>query len=322
MESDSKLRTLIVAKILYELTDEDHYLTTNQLISILKTEYSISSHRQTIADDIKVLQKVGMDVHVQKSTQNRIRLVNRKFEQAELKLLIDAVESSKFISPKQSMLLLNKLSELTSHHKASDLKRNITVEGKIKTSNSKVALIIDVVNMAINNRRKISFYYFHFDEKKKKVLRNDGAPYTLSPYYLVWNGDYYYMVGWSDKHSKITTFRIDRVKDVPEILEVSCEKKPKEFNINKHINEAFHMFNSEKETVTLVCSNDVVDAIIDKFGERVKINNKDDCSFEITETVCISNVFFAWVFGFCGKVKIKSPENVKNKYRIMLTDSL
>lgn len=322
MENDNKLRLLYIAKILYERTDEDHFLTTRQLVEILKTEYNLPTHRQTIAEEIKSLQLMGMDIDVYKSTQNRIRLLSRKFEQAELKLLIDAVASSKFISTQQSIQLTEKLGELASCHKAEELKRNILVEGKVKTSNKKVPLIIDAVNNAINVKRKIAFYYFHYNEKKKKVLKNDGKPYVFSPYHLVWNGDFYYMVGWSDKHEKIATFRIDRVKEVPEILEDEEVKKPKGFDINKHINEAFHMFDCEKYEVTLRCDNDVMDAMIDKFGDKVKVTNRDDGTFEITETIAVSNVFYSWVFGFGGKVVIEKPDYVENDYRRIIQNIL
>lgn len=314
MENDTKSRPLYIAKILLERTDEDHYLTTNQLIDILKTEYNIPAHRQTIAAEISLLQKMGMDIVVYKSTQNRIRLVGRPFDLAELKLLIDAVESSKFISGKQSLKLAEKLGSLAGQYKAAQLQRNILVEGRVKTGNEKVTFIIDAVNSAINKGKKISFYYFHFNEKKRKVLKNDGSPYVFSPYHLVWNGDYYYMVGWSDKHAKISTFRIDRIKDVPDILESPAVKKPKGFNITRHINEAFHMFDCDKVDVTLRCDNTVMDAVIDRFGEKVPVINHDDGTFEITQTIAVSNVFYAWVFGFGSKVKIQGPPEIRRSY--------
>lgn len=318
MENNTKVRPLYLAKILVERTDEDHFLTTNQLIDILKNEYDIPAHRQTVAFEVKLLQQVGLDIDVQKSVQNRFRYVGRQFDVAELKLLIDAVESSKFISTKRSLQLSEKLSSLAGTYKAVEFKRNILVEGKVKTSNEKVTIIIDAVNTAINKKRKISFLYFHYNEKKKKAYKNDGKPYFFSPYNLVWNGDYYYMIGWSDKHEKITTFRIDRISECPKILEKKAEPKPKDFNINKHINEAFHMFDCEKEVVTLQCDNDVMDAIIDKFGEQVKVKNNRNGTFEITETVAVSNVFYSWIFGFGGKVKILRPENIAIQYKSLL----
>ncbi|MBQ9030699.1 MAG: WYL domain-containing protein [Parasporobacterium sp.] len=314
MENNTKLRPLFLARILAERTDEEHYLTTNQLIDILNNEFGIPAHRQTIAFEIKMLQQAGMDIDVQKSVQNRFRYIGRQFDIAELKLLIDAVDSSKFISPKRSMQLTEKLCALAGPYKATEFKRNILVEGKVKTSNEKVTFIIDAVNTAINRKRKISFLYFHYNEKKNKVYKNDGKPYIFSPYYLVWNGDYYYMVGWSDKHNKITTFRIDRVVESPEILDQKAAPKPKDFNINKHINEAFHMFDCDKEAVTLRCDNDMMDAIIDKFGENVKVKNNSNGTFEITETVAVSNVFYCWIFGFGGKVKIIKPDKIMKDY--------
>ena len=194
MNCESKLRILYLAKILYERTDEDHYLTTAQLMKILKEEYGINSHRQTIKSDIDVLTKFGMEIEEVKSTQNRYNAFGRKFDQAELKLLIDAVESSKFITQSKSDALVEKLGTLTSQHRAKELNRNISVEGRIKPGNEKVYLIVETINEAINKGKKISFECFKYNVKKEKKLKRD-EPYIITPLHLVWNGDYYYMIG-------------------------------------------------------------------------------------------------------------------------------
>ena len=159
-----------------------------------------------------------MDIETVKSTQNKYHLVSREFDIAELKLLIDAVESSKFISAKKSEQLVAKISKFAGSHKGNELKRNIFPEGRIKLVNEQILLIVDAVNEAINSNKKIAFQYYQYNVRKEKKVKNDGDQYVFSPYYLVWNGDYYYMVGYSDKHKNIGSFRIDRSCKHPRLL--------------------------------------------------------------------------------------------------------
>ena len=209
MDNNAKLRPLYLAKILYERTDEDHYLTTMQLAQILEEEYGIPAHRQTIKTDIELLQQFGMDIQEVKSTQNRYNLISRQFEIAELKLLIDAVQSSKFISKERSEQMVSKIVTLAGQHKAEELKRNASVEGRVKSENRQDLLIVDAINEAINIGMKISFYYSELNGKKKEVLRNDVKLYTVSPFDLIWDGDYYYLTGYCDEREFVRTYRVD-----------------------------------------------------------------------------------------------------------------
>lgn len=215
MDNNAKLRPLYLAKILYECTDEDHYLTTMQLAQILEEEYGIPAHRQTIKTDIELLQQFGMDIQEVKSTQNRYNLISRQFEIAELKLLIDAVQSSKFIPKERSEQIVSKIVALAGQHKAEELKRNASVEGRTKSENRQDLLIVDAINEAINAEKKIAFQYFSYNVRKQKKLRHDGERYVFSPYRLIWNGDYYYVLGYSDKHQAIGSFRVDRISARP-----------------------------------------------------------------------------------------------------------
>ena len=318
MDNNAKLRPLYLAKILYERTDEDHYLTTMQLAQILEEEYGIPAHRQTIKTDIELLQQFGMDIQEVKSTQNRYNLISRQFEIAELKLLIDAVQSSKFISKERSEQMVSKIVTLAGQHKAEELKRNASVEGRVKSENRQDLLIVDAINEAINARKKIAFQYFAYNIRKQKKLRHDGERYIFSPYRLIWNGDYYYAVGYSEKHNGIGSFRLDRIIKTPTILEKEAIKMPTDFKINKYINTSFRMYNSKTESVELICDNSVMDAIIDRFGEDVQTYANDMQTFRAMVDVSVNHVFFGWVFGFAGKVKIKSPKEVKDQYYIML----
>lgn len=245
MDNEAKLRPLYLAKILYERTVEDHYLTTTQLIKILKEEYGISSHRQTIKTDIDVLIKFGMEIQEVKSTQNRYNAFGHKFDQAELKVLIDAVESSKFITQSKSDILVEKIVKLTSKHRAKELKRSISVEGRIKPGNEKAYFIVETINEAINKGKKISFDCFRYNVKKEKILKRD-EPYVITPLHLVWNGDYYYMIGVYDYQNRLGTFRVDRINKIPTILEEDGIPAPEDFDLNQYLNKTFRMFDSNK----------------------------------------------------------------------------
>lgn len=213
-----KPRILYLLKILQERTDEEHPLSTNQIIEILDKEYGISTYRTTISKDVTALQDFGIDVIVNRSSQLQYFIGNRDFETAELKILIDAVESSKLITSKKTEELIGKIHSLTNKEQVYKLKRNNYFNERIKPSNEQIYYIVDFINEAINNCKQISFQYFDYVGLKKKVLKNKGEVYTLSPYSLIWNGDYYYVVGYSNKRDKIVTFRVDRIASVPEII--------------------------------------------------------------------------------------------------------
>lgn len=318
MDNNAKLRPLYLAKILYEMTDEEHTLSTNQLIKLLKEKYNIDSYRTTIASDIELLKKYGLDIQSTKSQSIMYNMISREFDLPELKLLIDAVASSKFITDKKSKELVSKLSKLASNSQADELKRNIIPEGRIKSGNENIYYIVDAVNTAINNEKQISFRYFCYNVRKQKTAKHNGEIYVFSPYYLIWNGDYYYTVGYSEKHGSIGSFRLDRIIKPPMILEADAVPMPSDFSINKYINTGFHMYNSKAETVELICDNSVMDSVIDRFGEAVQTYANDMETFRAVVDVAVNHVFFGWIFGFGGKVKIKSPEDVKEKYYSML----
>lgn len=317
MDNDSKLRPLYLAKILYEQTDEEHYLTTVQLINILEEKYGISAHRQTIKSEIELLRKFGIEIEEVKSVQNRYNICSREFENSELKLLIDAVESAKFITARKSKELVAKLSSLAGDYGAEKLKRNVCCEGRIKSDNERIYIIVDTINEAINEGKKISFPYFQYNVKKQHQLKHDGEAYVLSPLHLVWNGDFYYLVGVAEDNT-IRNFRVDRIAKCPTILEENSSQAPEDFNIDDYINTTFRMFNAEHTDVELLCDNDVIDSIIDRFGENIKITEAATENFKITVNVATSHIFYSWIFGFGGKVKILGPDAVREEYVSML----
>ena len=355
MNKQALLRPLLLARILYERTDEDHYLTTAGLMRILEEEYGIKTHRQTIPSDIMILRKLGMDIQEVMSSQKRYNLVGRSYDLAEIKLLIDAVQSSKFITKKKSEQLVEKLSRMASRSQAEALRRNISVEDRVKYDNESILLIIDGVNQAINEGKKIAFQYFKYDVHKEKQLRNEGRPFTFSPHQLVWNGDFYYVVGVFDDGMHVGIFRLDRFAARPELLDEAADPFPADFDFNKYLQTSFRMFGTDHRTVELICTNDVVDAILDKFGKDVEIEEigkigtaanaadgmaaidgvtaPDEAAadkaaadkaaageghFRVKVDVAVSNVFYSWIFGFGGKVSIAAPADVKEEYKAML----
>ena len=306
---ETKPRILYLLKVLQERTDEEHPLTTSQLIEILNTEFGIYAHRTTISKDIAALVDFGVDIVTIHSTQSKYFVASRKF---------DAVESSKFITEKKSRALINKIHSLTSEGQVSKLKRNNYVAGRIKPDNEQIYYIVDTINDAINDGKKISFQYYDYTGLKKKVLKNKGEVYTLSPYHLVWCGDYYYVIGYSDKKNKVVTFRVDRIAANPKMLEADIVPQPDDFELADFTKEVFNMYDGQEVTVDLRCDNSLMKTMIDRFGEDVKTLAYDMTSFRLLTDVSVSPTFFGWVFGFGGKVQILAPEEVKEQYKQMI----
>ena len=319
MDNDAKLRPWILAKILYERTDYEHSLTTAQLAKILEDEYHMPSYRTTIGNDIEMLKELGMDIQVVKSTQNKYNVLDRYFTDAELRLMIDAVASARFISSSQSKKLIEKISAMAGQNAAERMTRNVSVERRIKGTNKKVMGIVDAVNSAITLKKQITFQYFEYNVKKERKPRFDGYWYKFSPWRLVWNGDYYYIVGWYEKYKKIMNYRVDRIVSNPKILDDDSIPMPKGFDLDQYINTMYHMFSSERRTVELICNNSVMDAIIDRFGEDVVTYACDMENFRAVVEVAVNSVLFSWIVGFGGLVKIKSPDDVKESYAEFVT---
>ena len=317
-----KPRILYIKKILEERTDEEHTLSTNQILDILKNEYDISAHRVTLTKDIAALQEFGMYIVVIHSTQSKYFVASRQFELPELKLLIDTVESSRFITAKKSNALIEKIHTMTSEGQVAKLKRNNYVVNRIKPDNEQIYYIIDAINDAINTGKQISFQYYDYTGLKKKELKNKGEIYKLSPYKLLWSGDYYYVIGYSEKKEKVINFRVDRIAATPEILDKDVLPMPTDFDIENFTKEVFFMFSGEKVVVDLRCDNSLMKTMVDRFGEEVTTLAYDMTSFRIQTEVSASPTFFGWLFGFDGKVQILAPESLKEQYKNMLRKSM
>lgn len=314
MENSNKFRPLYLLKVLEQYTDETHHLTTNEIVEILNKEYGLTTHRTTIPADIKLLVEFGYDIITVKSSQNKYYIGSRKFELPEIKLLIDAVQSSKFITAKKSKVLVEKLSSMTSEYQSNSLNRNIVFDKLIKPDNEKIYYIVDALNDAINQKRKVSFHYYDYLPNKEKHIKNNGKPYVISPYSLAWNGDYYYLIGFSDERDMMMTFRVDRIDNKPIILDEQTTETLSDFDLTEYTNQVFQMFDGDEAVVQLKCDNELMKNIIDRFGEDVEVVSNDEQTFTVEVTVDVSPTFFGWVLGFGGEMKIVAPQNVKDLY--------
>ena len=213
MENGTKLRILYLYQHLVQHTDAEHTLSTAELMKILKEDYSVKVSRNTISDDLAMLHDCGLHIEHYESTQNKYYYDGHIYELPELKVLVDAISSSKFITQRKSDELIAKLLTLTNSQNAAKLRRHIYVAGRAKSDNENGYYIVDAINDAIDTKRKISFRYTDFDVAKQRYIANDGEPYTVSPYTLIWDGDYYYMRGFCDERQEMRNFRLDRIAE-------------------------------------------------------------------------------------------------------------
>lgn len=307
-----KRRLLLLQKLLYETTDEQHPINTFEILDYLREE-GIITNRKTIKGDLDLMVECGMDIVTIQSKPNRYFWGTRRFEQAELKLLIDAVSSSRFITQRKSRDLVKKIVGLASEPRQKELRRNIYATNRIKSRNESLFYIVDTVNEAVSRRKKISFQYQDYSPKKKKVLKNDGEVYTLSPYALFWNEDFYYVVGYSEKHENISSFRADRICNI-QLLKEKAVKRPKDFSLDRYSRQIFEMFDGDTVKVTLECSNDIMRYVIDRFGENVKTEIATDDTFYAYPEVALSPNFYSWLFKFTGSIRIVAPFRAKREY--------
>ena len=324
MENGTKLRLLYIYQHLLRYSDQDHPISTPELLKFLKDKYGMNVNRTTLPNDFAMMEKAGIHFEVIKSRQNKYYYDDRLFDIAELKLLIDAVSSSKFITEKKSKELIQKLTTLTSEYNAERLRRHITVEGRVKSENEKAFYILDRINEAIDRGCKVSFQYADYNIRKRKVVRNDGVPYVVSPYALVWDGDYYYMIGYCDNREHMRHFRLDRIYRIPTVLtNEEAVPEPADFHLADYMQKIFRMYGGDEIVeVDLLCEASIMNAIIDQFGANVRTKEVDENHFKATVTVTPSPTFYRWVFGWNGNMKIIGPEQVREGYKVMIKKAL
>lgn len=301
-------------KILMEKTDEDNTITLNEMIAELE-KYGITAERKSIYDDIESLRQYGIDITTRKTKTTDYFVANRLFEMPELKLLVDAVQCSKFITHKKSNELIKKIESFASVHQAMQLQRQVYVANRTKTLNESIYYNVDKLHLAIAENRQVSFIYFEYTVNKEKKFRKNGEKYITSPYALSWDDENYYLITYSEKYGDFTHYRVDKMADI-EINEQARVKLPdgEHFNIAEYSKKVFNMFGGEEETVKIQFDNSLVNVVIDRYGKDITIERADENNFIVRIKVAVSSTFFAWIFQFGEKVKILSPECVVEKY--------
>jgi len=321
MENGTKLRLLYLYQHLIQNTDPENPESTVELMKMLKEKYDIKVSRNTISDDLAMLHDCDLHIEYYKSTQNKYYFDGQTYDLAELKVLIDAISSSKFITQRKSDDLITKLLTLTSADNAAKLRRHIYVSGRVKSDNEIGYYIVDAINDAIDTRRKISFRYTDFDVNRKRYITRDE--YTVNPYAMIWDGDYYYLRGYCDERQEMRNFRLDRIAEQPKILNKIALMAPEGFTPAEYGKKVFRMFDTdESQQVQLFCHASMMKYLIDNFGSELETIPVDEEHFTANVMVCTSATFYRWIFGFGGKIKIVGPDRVKTEYREMLQKSL
>ena len=309
---NKKGRLLALQQYLHKYTDEDHQLTTQELIDAMEKN-GYSANRKTIKDDIDTLVKFDIDIVTNVSRGNLFFMGERQFELTELKLLVDAISSSRFISAGKSENLIKKLTSLASVYQGKQISPRIYTADRIKTDNTQLYYVVDKLIEAVQEKKKVRFQYQEYDAEKQKVLRNDGEIYINSPYGCLWNDDNYYLIGYSDKWQKVVTFRIDRIIDL-ELLYENAIPAPEEFSVADYVKTTIEMYDGKEHEVELLCDNNLMKLVIDKFGVGIKTERISETQFKAAVTMATSKTFYAWVFRFAGQMSIVGPENVKQEY--------
>lgn len=315
---NQKLKLMYLAKILNEKTDENNALTFAEIKDIL-SGYEIDIERKTFYDDIRLLREFGMDIESTRGKSFGYYISSRKFEPAELKILVDAVQSSKFISEKKSSELITKLGSLVSEAQAKQLKRKLYITNSAKTEKN-TYYNIDAIHTAIYENKQLSFRYYEWSQnnaKAQKSVKKNGEKYVISPFALIWNDENYYVVAYYAERDDISHFRVDKMGDVVITNDIrEGLDRFKDFNLAEYTKKTFGMFGGKEVEVKLKFKKDnrLLGAVVDRFGNDLYISSPDSEHFAVTVNIAPSPVFWGWVFSFGTDVEIVSPKSLKKEY--------
>ena len=320
---DSRIRILFLHELLRRHTDEDHPLSGPEILERMQESLGARIHRTTLPRDIEVLRAAGIDVRQSRHKTLEYHLAEQSLSLPELRILIDAVQSSKFITESRSRELVEKLMALTNEICADRLRGSIHTIGRAKSDNEKGYAIVSTVSEAIVRERKISFYYCDYDNQKRRVRKNNGAPYTVSPYDLIWDGDFYYLTGFCDERDGVRVFRADRIDGSPTLMESAAVTPPPDYRAESYTREVFRMYATRQTAeVRLLCDSGMMKVLIDKFGADVPTAPLEDGGFHAVVRVCPGPTFYRWLFGWGSRMKLEGPEEIVDEYRAMLLEEL
>ena len=310
---NSRERLLIVLRYLLEKSDSSHPVGTEELIAHLE-EYGISADRRAIYEDIRSLSASGYDITQLKGHVFGYYISSRTFENAELKLLVDSIQSSRFITTRKTTDLIKKIESLASTHESRDLQRHVYVTGRVKSMNESVFFNVDRISSAINSSESIRFRYFDYNTSAKKVYHRDGMTYSVSPYALIWDNENYYLLGYDEDDEIMKHFRVDKMESISSSglprkgLDLFHEEDLSGYSVMH-----FGMYHGELQRVRIRFKDRLAGQVIDRFGKDVLMIPDTEGWFNIDVPVAVSPVFFSWVFSFGTDAEIVGPENVRNE---------
>ena len=314
--TNQKFKLYRLAQIMLEKTDEEHFITMPEILKNLEA-YEITADRKSIYNDLKDLEQLGIEIEGEPvGNRYHYHVVSREFELPELKLLVDAIQSSKFITERKSNALIKKLEKLVSKYDAQKLQRQVYVSGRIKTMNESIYYNVDAIHNAITENRKIKFQYFQWNVKKEMELRHDGAFYHISPWGLSWDHENYYLVGYDSKEEKIKYYRVDKMLKVQMLSEEREGKEHfKKIDMAEYTRKSFSMFGGKERQVKLLMDNELAGVIIDRFGKDVIMIPAGDAQFAVNVNVQVSSHFLGWIMSLGAGIKIVSPDDVVEQMR-------
>lgn len=309
--TNQKFKLYRLAQIMLEKTDDEHYITMPEILSALEA-YGVTADRKSIYNDLRDLEVLGIEVEGEPvGGRYHYHVLNRPFELPELKLLVDAIQSSKFITERKTNALIKKLERLVSQYDAVKLQRQVYVSGRIKTMNESIYYTVDAIHNAISENRKIRFQYYQWNVKKEMELRHGGAFYHISPWGLSWDDENYYLVGYDSEADTLKHYRVDKMLHI----QMSDEKREgqehfERLNMADYAKKSFGMFGGKEQKVKLLVKNELAGVMIDRFGKDIMMIPKEEKYFTVNVDVHISNQFLGWVFSLGDGVKIISPDEV------------
>lgn len=313
-----KKRLLYLKKYFEECTNENRDVTMGDILRYLE-RHGIEAERKSVLSDIDALEEFGMDI--QRGDGNKTYYLNeRDFDLAELKLIVDWIASSKFLSEKKSEELIEKIGKLTDIFQRRELKRRVVVSGRVKSMNSTVLYSVDTIQSAIANRGYIDFKYYQYNMKKEREFKHNGKTYHVHPRYLLYDNNTYYLL--ADEGDELKTFRVDRMASVKQTEETEDDwlNFSKPVDIESFMKSTFGMFHGEETVVKIIFHRDMMDTVIDKFGKDVKVEIVDNDHFRVTEKIAVSPQFFGWIFGLGTNAMIEYPLKVAKQMKDLLKE--
>lgn len=315
----SKLKLLYLMDIFKKKTDDDHVLTANELCDELEA-CGISAERKSIYKDINILIEYGMDIVHTRSPKNGFFLGQRDFELAEVRLLVDAVQAANFISTKKTKQLLSKIEDFVSREQAAILREQVYVDNRPKCKNEEIYYIIDTLHSAITKNLQVSFIYVRRRLISGGAAKREEKAFTVNPYAMIWSDDHYYLICNNPKYDNLMHLRIDRIRSI-NMLNTKARhfsevtKYKNYFDSADYATGLFNMYTGEQQSIRLKCKNEILENILDRFGENIPINDSGDGYFTVRVDAAVNEGLVGWLMQYGHQIEVIAPTSLRSALR-------